>query len=314
MYAVIINVVFIPLLAIPTIIVINNHRIVKTITLFNNQNFVEITAEAKNDKVKIKSIKRQYLFFTDFLLIKSSVDNMSKTDLKTETCDEQMGVILNKERNIYVPSEILNRGTIVFGVTGGGKTNTLELFVKYGILNSENIIIINGKGDIDLFNDLKVLSQNNNYVFKCWSPKFDLSAGEAFIYNPFEEKDVNCVTSMLMEIGRYSLLEASAPAAMYYKDNEMACINLVCRVLVYKQQNHDLNDQEDYSLSIDNLFKFADLIKLQEALNVSKILKKDEKEELDRRFKFYVNLKDKIKKAIFDNTIDAKFSSFREEA
>jgi hypothetical protein len=41
------------------------------------------------------------------------------------------------------------------------------LFIKFGVAKKENIIIVNGKGDIGLFNDLKILTKNNNYVLKC---------------------------------------------------------------------------------------------------------------------------------------------------
>ncbi|MDR1991235.1 MAG: type IV secretion system DNA-binding domain-containing protein [Mycoplasmataceae bacterium] len=173
---------------------------------------------------------------------------------------------------------------------------------------------MNGKGDIGLFNDLKILTKNNNYVLKCWSPKFDLEKNERFVYNPFADKDVNSVTSMLMEIGRYSLLEETTPGAIYYKDNEMACINLITKILIYKQNNHSRNDKTDYTITLDNLFEFAALEKIQEVLEVNKYFRKNEKSELEKRFNFYVNLKDKIKKAVLDNTIATKFSIFREEA
>jgi hypothetical protein len=141
-----------------------------------------------------------------------------------------------------------------------------------------------------------------------------LEKNERFVYNPFADKDVNSVTSMLMEIGRYSLLEETTPGAIYYKDNEMACINLITKILIYKQNNHSRNDKTDYTITLDNLFEFAALEKIQEVLEVNKYFRKNEKSELEKRFNFYVNLKDKIKKAVLDNTIATKFSIFREEA
>jgi hypothetical protein len=89
-----------------------------------------------------------------------------------------------------------------------------------------------------------------------------------------------------MEIGRYSLLEETSPGAIYYKDNELACINLICKMLIYKQENHKPEDETDYSISLDNLFKFADLEILANNLEYKKLLGLDKKEYADKQFKF----------------------------
>jgi type IV secretory pathway VirB4 component len=75
-------------------------------------------------------------------------------------------VVLNKQRGIYIPSDALNYGTTVFGTTGGGKTNTLKLYIEFAINNRENILFINGKEDFDLYEDLKILCENNGYDLK----------------------------------------------------------------------------------------------------------------------------------------------------
>jgi hypothetical protein len=35
-----------------------------------------------------------------------------------------------------------------------------------------------------------------------------------------------------MEIGRYSTIEENVPGAIYYKNDEMACISLLCKSLL----------------------------------------------------------------------------------
>jgi hypothetical protein len=76
------------------------------------------------------------------------------------------GVILNKERAICISPYALSRGTVVFGTTGSGKTNTLELFIEYSINQKQNVIFVNGKGDQGLVKDLQIICKNNDYDLK----------------------------------------------------------------------------------------------------------------------------------------------------
>lgn len=249
------------------VLFLTQRRITQFAIKAKSKEFIEILAKPVKGSDKVKEGKNTLKFFTNYLLTARNIEKVINQEKTIKFSNEQLGVIINKARGIYVPNDILNRGTCVFGVTGGGKTNTLELFIKYGVFNRQNIIFVNGKGDRGLCEDLKVVAENNDYDFKCWSPQFNLQPNNRFVYNPFKDKDANAVTAMLMEIGRYSLLETTTPGAIYYKDNEMACINLIAKFLIYKNEHKDPDDQTDYSISLENLFKFADVSEIKKALN-----------------------------------------------
>ncbi len=314
-FAILINIYAIAIIFTSWTIFITNIEIKKFEEKLQTKDYVKILEKAPEPEGKDSNFKKQYLFFINYQATQNNVSKILSNIKDEKFSDENLGVIINRSRGIFVPETILNRGTCVFGVTGGGKTNTLELFIEYGIFKRQNIIFVNGKGDYGLYEDLKVACENNNYNFKCWSPKFNIPKQNKFIYNPFKDKDANSVTSMLMEIGRYSLLEATTPGAIYYKDNEMACINLICKLLLFKQKNHSANDKTDYSICLENLFRFADLEKMSEILNVNEILQKDKKERLESKFNFYVNLQKKLNTAINNNTLTSeKLNEFRSQA
>jgi hypothetical protein len=94
------------------------------------------------------------------------VNSLGIQQRKEELHSNNIGVVLNKERGIYIPADALNYGTTVLGTTGGGKTNSLKLCIEFGIKNRENILFINGKEDFDLCEDLKILCENNGYNIK----------------------------------------------------------------------------------------------------------------------------------------------------
>jgi hypothetical protein len=119
-YALALNINFCILLLIPVALIINNSRINKFAKAFKKQYFFEILSKAKNRNNKNKSFNKLYLYFTDYELLKSVVEKYLKT-LQSSEINESIGVIINKEHGICIPQDVLNRGTMVFGVTGGVK-------------------------------------------------------------------------------------------------------------------------------------------------------------------------------------------------
>jgi cell fate (sporulation/competence/biofilm development) regulator YlbF (YheA/YmcA/DUF963 family) len=153
----------------------------------------------------------------------------------------------------------------------------------------EHIIIVNGKGDKDLYYDLRAVAENNNYDLKVWSPSLDIDEKYEFIYDPFKNKKENYITAILMAIGRYTLLEETTPGAIYYKNDERACISLLCKILLYYQK---IKEDKEYEISLDTLFRYSDLEQLSLLVNgLRKVSEHESKiNQLLEEYEYFLNL------------------------
>jgi conjugal transfer pilus assembly protein TraD len=77
--------------------------------------------------------------------------------------------LVAKERDMYVPLELLEGHTLVVGSTGTGKTRAFDLLIDQAINRGEPVIIIDPKGDHELRENARkaceALGQSKRFVF-----------------------------------------------------------------------------------------------------------------------------------------------------
>lgn len=67
---------------------------------------------------------------------------------------------LYENNEIHVPLHFLDGHTIIVGTTGAGKTRLFDLLITQALLRNECVIIIDPKGDKDLFKHTQIACQN----------------------------------------------------------------------------------------------------------------------------------------------------------
>ncbi|MHB8068763.1 MAG: conjugative transfer system coupling protein TraD [Desulfobaccales bacterium] len=79
-----------------------------------------------------------------------------------------------KERDLFIPIELLNGHTLIVGSTRTGKTRLLDLIISQAIIRGEAVIILDPKGDHDLRDNARLACERLGKLdkFKFFHPNF----------------------------------------------------------------------------------------------------------------------------------------------
>ena len=76
---------------------------------------------------------------------------------------------LSNGEEFFILDKEMNLMTLVVGATGAGKTVAMKTLLELPFKNNDPIVVIDGKGDVDFAEDLKIISKKYNRNFKLFS-------------------------------------------------------------------------------------------------------------------------------------------------
>jgi DNA helicase HerA-like ATPase len=103
-------------------------------------------------------------------------------------------------RNFYLNRDELVKHTALIGTTGSGKTTTIYNFARYAMLSGQALIIIDGKGEVDLARKIKIMSVFHERPFFLFSTSDRKSLG----YNPLAVGNVTELADKIMSLTEWS--------------------------------------------------------------------------------------------------------------
>lgn len=150
---------------------------------------------------------------------------------------------------------------MVLGATGTGKTNTLFHFIHSCIKNNKKIIIVNGKGDSNIENNIQRLFPNKTYLWKIENNESD------FYYDILKGKSKLEITDILLELFdvNATIKEGKASGQSYHSNNELIALeNIVLWIRAYNtllqllfENNHKISNYYKLPMTINSLATFS---------------------------------------------------------
>lgn len=147
---------------------------------------------------------------------------------------------LCENNEIHVPLHFLDGHTIIVGTTGAGKTRLFDLLITQALLRNECVIIIDPKGDKDLFKHTQIACQN-------------VSKEEVLYFHPgFPEKSItinplynfNRETELASRIA--SLLPEGNGSSASFKAYAQMALNVIIGGLILIERRPNLKDIRYY--------------------------------------------------------------------
>lgn len=150
--------------------------------------------------------------------ILDSIEKQAKEQIKRDD-----GLYLNK--NLFIQDSALRTHTLIYGGTGCGKTNTIIHFIKYALEKNHKVVFVDGKADINLYKDVKNYCNSVDKKMLFWH--LNNATYNEFYYNPFKEKSVDEIISLLSEMEGFSDSLENNSDSSYYKKKEKTLFDIL---------------------------------------------------------------------------------------
>ena len=122
---------------------------------------------------------------------------------KAEQLTHQDGVALGVERGtlkpVFISDREANQHCFVVGTTGAGKTTTITNFAESAISRGIPLVVVDGKGDIGLAEDIRKMAERHGRQFKHFS-----TGGDSWRYNPFKHGGPTEVKDKLINLTEWT--------------------------------------------------------------------------------------------------------------
>lgn len=208
---------------------------------------MELTMQDRilDSKFKIKEDERT-------ILDKEVVDSNSKLEYKPNYF--RLGVNKNLDKVYYDES---SQNAMIFGTTGTGKTNTVMNIIKDSLLHGNQLLYVNGKGNLeDTKQVIEMCKQNNKeYIF------INIGEENEIKYNPFKNANATTIRDMLLSLSDWSEEHYKTNASAYYQV-VLNLINLekfdIYKFLALLEEDDKLKEQQE-SKDINKWLKKANL-------------------------------------------------------
>lgn len=180
-----------------------------------------------------------------------------------------------KGNAVFLKDAELNMHTFVVGATGAGKTNTMLVILESAIRRGKPIIVVDGKGDPDMIEDLAQLCSQHDREFQSFSYQGTTH------YNPLSHGDETELKDKLIAAEEWS--------ETYYKRAAERYLQLVFQIMRKKK------------IPID-------LVEVQKLLDTKKLMKELKSTPFDKEkrdeYKDYINGLDAGHKSAIDGLKD----------
>lgn len=198
-----------------------------------------------------------YLLFVYLKRQKLAIGHNSQNSITTSIMDVSQSLPndtflfakeLNNSKVVNLTHQELNTHLFANGTTGSGKTTAFMHFVKEACIKGLPLIYLDGKGSLDLVEQISSLAKQHNRVFRVFTIKphaVDNPAGYDFLGSGSFTERKNRIMKLF--------INASDAGAAYYQDRVDRFVNSVFRLI------------DIYKMNID-LFKFLRLVQNQDEL------------------------------------------------
>lgn len=208
---------------------------------------MELTMQDRilDSKFKIKEDERT-------ILDKEVIEANSKFEYKPNYF--RLGVNKNLDKVYYDES---SQNAMIFGTTGTGKTNTVMNIIKDSLLHGNQLLYVNGKGNLeDTKQVIEMCKQSNKeYIF------INIGEENEIKYNPFKNANATTIRDMLLSLSDWSEEHYKTNASAYYQV-VLNLINLekfdIYKFLALLEEDDKLKEQQE-SKDINKWLKKANL-------------------------------------------------------
>lgn len=152
----------------------------------------------------------------------------------------RLGVNKNLEKVYYNES---SQNAMIFATTGTGKTNLVMNIIKDSLLHKNQLIYVNGKGNLeDTKQVIEMCEQNNKeYIFINIGEENDIK------YNPFKGANATTIRDMLLSLSDWTEEHYKTNASAYYQV-VLNLINLekfdIYKFLAILEEDETLKEQQ----------------------------------------------------------------------
>ncbi|MFN8771015.1 MAG: type IV secretory system conjugative DNA transfer family protein [Neisseriaceae bacterium] len=150
---------------------------------------------------------------------------------KKQSNDINIGKSLINNAPVFLTHRELNQHALVCGTTGAGKTNTLCLLIENFVQDNRPVIMLDGKGSMDLADKLAKVAENHGKTFKLFTlhPELVPANLETYVasYNPFAVGTFTQWKNKVMSL----FSQASGKGQEHYALAEETFLNIVVQIL-----------------------------------------------------------------------------------
>ncbi len=106
-----------------------------------------------------------------------------------------------------------SQNAMIIGTTGTGKTNTVMNIIKDSLLHKNQLLYVNGKGNLDDTKQVIELCKENNkdYIY------INIGEENEIKYNPFKNANATTIRDMLLSLSDWSEEHYKTNASAYYQ-------------------------------------------------------------------------------------------------
>jgi type IV secretory pathway VirB4 component len=150
---------------------------------------------------------------------------------------DQDGVLLANDPNLeFLSDHELNQHTLIVGTTGSGKTTTLLNFVISAATRNIPLIFLDGKGSIDLIDQLAQIAAKHQRKFKVFTLRPRAGLANLAGYNPFASGNATEWKNRIMTL--FAAVEGKGQE--HFSLGEQNYINFVANILAKLNRKVDL--------------------------------------------------------------------------
>ncbi len=122
----------------------------------------------------------------------------------------RLGVNKNLDKVYFDES---SQNAMIIGTTGTGKTNTVMNIIKDSLLHKNQLLYVNGKGNLDDTKQVIELCKENNkdYIY------INIGEENEIKYNPFKNANATTIRDMLLSLSDWSEEHYKTNASAYYQ-------------------------------------------------------------------------------------------------
>lgn len=137
------------------------------------------------------------------------------------------GVPLSVNPEVVLADKELNQHTLIIGTTGSGKTTTIMNFVESAAKRSLPLIFLDGKGSVDLINQMEQIASRYKRKFKVFTLRPRENINNLAGYNPFASGNATEWKNRIMSL----FAEVQGKGQEHFSLGEQNYINFVATVL-----------------------------------------------------------------------------------